>query len=197
MAKRPTNTTAEIAANPMLGLVTAMPGGIEAPGARESLPTAFNCHGDEETEAEHLAILEGWGFKFGEPFPDDPMFRPAVLPPGWTKEGTDHAMWSYAKDDKGRERIAIFYTDAFYDREAFMNLIPRYGIDYTVVEDHQDLFKKVVCNKVIDRQTGETLKESTGTYRESDDASRAFFNELADDPSDPSHWTVITHPAAK
>ncbi len=205
MTKRPINTTAEMASNPMLGLVTAMAGGIEASEARgqrelvasESLPTSFNCYGNKETEARYQKVLEGWGFKFGEPFADDPMFRPAELPPGWTKEGSDHAMWSHVKDDKGRERVSIFYKAAFYDRRAFMDLSPRYVIDYTVVEEHQDILKQVCCNKVVDRQTGETLKEFTSTYRESAAAARAFFNELSDNPGDPEHWTSIDRPTAK
>lgn len=68
----------------------------------------------------------GWealGFTFGDPDPDDPMFMPATLPPGWKREGSDHAMWSYLKDGLGRQRAAIFYKAAFYDRSAFMHLI--------------------------------------------------------------------------
>ena len=33
------------------------------------------------------------GFTFGEPYPSDPMFRDATLPPGWRKASGDHAMW--------------------------------------------------------------------------------------------------------
>jgi hypothetical protein len=72
-------------------------------------------HGDD---APWLAL----GFAFGDPDPDDPMFMPATLPPGWKREGSDHAMWSYIFDDLGRRRVAIFYKAAFYDRSAFARL---------------------------------------------------------------------------
>lgn len=65
---------------------------------------------------------EALGFTFGEADPDDPMFMPATLPPGWKREGSDHAMWSYLVDQHGRRRVAIFYKAAFYDRSAFMRL---------------------------------------------------------------------------
>lgn len=62
------------------------------------------------------------GFTFGEPDKNDPLFRPATLPEGWRKEGSDHAMWSYVVDELGRRRVSVFYKAAFYDREAFMSL---------------------------------------------------------------------------
>mgnify|MGYP000981072513 CR=1 FL=1 len=72
--------------------------------------------GDEQ----YLAL----GFTFGNPDPDDRLFRPATLPPGWKREASDHSMWSYLVDEHGRRRVAIFYKAAFYDRDAFMNLLP-------------------------------------------------------------------------
>ena len=66
---------------------------------------------------------EALGFTFGDPDPDDPMFLPATLPPGWHREGSDHAMWSYITDTLGRKRVGIFYKAAFYDRSAHMSLI--------------------------------------------------------------------------
>jgi hypothetical protein len=81
----------------------------------DRLPARFNSG----TQAEFEAL----GFTFGDPDPDDPMFRPATLPEGWRRKGSDHAMWSYITDQHGRERVSIFYKAAFYDRDAFMNLI--------------------------------------------------------------------------
>lgn len=69
-----------------------------------------------------LADFEALGFTFGEPEPDDPLFRAATLPAGWTRRGSDHAMWSYIDDETGTPRVAIFYKAAFYDRRAFMRL---------------------------------------------------------------------------
>ena len=68
------------------------------------------------------AEFEAVGFTFGEPDERDPMFRPATLPPGWTREGSDHARGSYLLDELGRKRVSIFYKAAFYDRSAHMTL---------------------------------------------------------------------------
>jgi hypothetical protein len=74
------------------------------------------------TRAEAQVVYEALGFTFGEPDASDPMFRPATLPPGWSRKGSDHAMWSYLVDELGRERAGIFYRAAFYDRSAHMSL---------------------------------------------------------------------------
>jgi hypothetical protein len=69
-------------------------------------------------DAAYLAV----GVTFGEPDPRDPLFRPAVLPEGWKRQGTDHNMHSKVVDQYGRERISVFYKAAFYDRRADMRL---------------------------------------------------------------------------
>jgi hypothetical protein len=71
--------------------------------------------------------FEALGFTFGAPDPHDPMFSPATLPDGWTKQGSDHDMWSYVVDERGRRRVGIFYKAAFYDRRADMHLIGLHG----------------------------------------------------------------------
>lgn len=68
--------------------------------------------------------LETIGFKFGKVIDD--IFIEATLPPGWKKEATDHSMWSKIVDDKGRERCAVFYKAAFYDRSAHLDVNRRY-----------------------------------------------------------------------
>jgi len=88
--------------------------------ASETLPTKIN--------GGTLDDLKSMGIVLGEPFDDDPLFAPATLPGGWTKAPTDHDMWSKVLDDKGRERAAIFYKAAFYDRDAFINLSSRFRI---------------------------------------------------------------------
>jgi hypothetical protein len=70
------------------------------------------------------AAFRALGFTFGDPDPNDQLFRPATLPAGWKREGSDHSMWSYIVDETGTQRVAIFYKAAFYDRNAFMYLIP-------------------------------------------------------------------------
>lgn len=91
--------------------------GMEAAGQRQLVnSTSF------PTEAP-IAALEALGFVFGPVDSGDPMFRPAQLPAGWRKEGSDHDMWSYVLDEKGRKRVSIFYKAAFYDRRAHASLV--------------------------------------------------------------------------
>lgn len=120
------NTTAQVEADPMLGMAVAL-GGIEAQEARgqrelvntDSLPT----------ECDNREALEAHGVKFGEPYKDDPLFCDAILPTGWKKRATGHSMHSDLLDDKGRIRAAIFYKAAYYDRRADMHVKRRYTLD--------------------------------------------------------------------
>jgi len=82
--------------------------------ASEALPTEL-IRGTEE----QLAAI---GVIVGEPFENDPIFRPATLPSGWKIVPTSHNMWTYLVDDQERRRAAIFYKAAFYDRKAEMSL---------------------------------------------------------------------------
>lgn len=68
------------------------------------------------------AQFEALGFTFGDPDDADPLFQPATLPAGWTRQGANHAMGSYLLDDLGRRRAQVFYKAAFYDRRANMYL---------------------------------------------------------------------------
>ena len=74
------------------------------------------------------------GFTFGDTDKDDPMFMPATLPPGWSRKGSDHAMWSHLVDELGRDRAGIFYKAAFYDRSAHMHLVSLGSYVQDVVE---------------------------------------------------------------
>lgn len=71
-------------------------------------------------------ILQAWGFQLGKGVGGDSLFIQGKLPEGWAKQGSDHDMWSYIVDDKGRRRCAIFYKAAFYDRDASLNIESRY-----------------------------------------------------------------------
>lgn len=95
----------------------------------DRLPTEVQSDGGD---APFLAL----GFTFGEADKGDTLFRPATLPAGWKREGSDHAMWSYIADQHGRHRVAIFYKAAFYDRSAFMSLESRYGYLSKVLYDN-------------------------------------------------------------
>jgi len=152
----PGNTSAQVRQDPMGFLLEAMVMGgsnailnQEAQGQRslvnsDTLPSKFNHHrGDYDPKV----ILEAAGVKFLGPVEGDDMFQYVELPNGWKKQATDHSMWSKLVDDKGRERASIFYKAAFYDRDAFMNLVTRFGIrrDY----DRQDK-EGVAVTSIID-----------------------------------------------
>lgn len=96
--------------------------GMEAAGQAQlvnsdRLPTEWPFGRNHDDE------LRALGFTLGDPDPADPLFRPATLPPGWQREGSDHAMWSYVVDDRRLRRVAIFYKAAFYDRRAHLLII--------------------------------------------------------------------------
>lgn len=92
--------------------------GMEAAGQRQLVASTALPTGTSEGDEPYLAL----GFTFGAAFTDDRLFRPATLPEGWRKEGSDHAMWSYVVDQLGRRRVGVFYKAAFYDRRADMRL---------------------------------------------------------------------------
>lgn len=71
----------------------------------------------------------------------DDLFYTVDLPPGWELRGSDHAMWSYLHDDKGRKRASIFYKGAFYDRKADWSLDRRYYASL-VYDTPNHLFEK-------------------------------------------------------
>lgn len=116
--------------------------------------------------------LEALGFKFGSIV--DKIFIECTLPQGWKKVASEHSMWSYLHDDKGRERAAIFFKAAFYDYNAHIRFTQavqykcmltdgrgrydhNYGtaVSYVGVVTHQG--KEVFCSseiKVIDQLAG-------------------------------------------
>jgi hypothetical protein len=80
-------------------------------------------HSDRMPVDAPIDKLEALGFTFGDPDPADPLFRPATLPAGWSRQGSDHDMWSYIVDDKGRRRVSVFYKAAYYDRAAHASIV--------------------------------------------------------------------------
>ncbi|MFC9085306.1 hypothetical protein [Nocardiopsis dassonvillei] len=92
-------------------------GGAEmANPACEVLPVAVRA----PSEAE----LERLGFVLGEVDPDDPLFREASLPPGWTRRRTAHPVHTDLVDAQGRKRGSIFYKASAHDRRAQMYVFP-------------------------------------------------------------------------
>ncbi|MFZ5364752.1 MAG: hypothetical protein ACOZBH_00955 [Patescibacteria group bacterium] len=76
---------------------------------------------------EAKEFLEKAGVKFLGPAAD-PLFQLVSLPAGWTKVPTGHPWLSMLIDDRARERARIFYKDAYYDRQARLVLVPRFGV---------------------------------------------------------------------
>lgn len=102
-------------------------GEIEAMEARGQQQLVESTDLPTQISGGTQADFEALGFTFGEPHAHDPLFRPATLPEGWTKQGTDHSMHSKILDTLGRERVGVFYKAAFYDRRADMHLNTVFG----------------------------------------------------------------------
>ena len=79
-----------------------------------TIPSKMNGGSEED--------LTALRFKLGAKVENDPLFRHAELPEGWSREGSDHAMWSYIVDQHGRRRCSLFFKGAFYDRDAFISV---------------------------------------------------------------------------
>jgi hypothetical protein len=107
-------------------LVASTPGGIQRQEAQGQRDMIASTHLPKEIRGATREQLEGIGFVFGADV--DELFVNVTLPAGWTKNATDHSMWSDLKDEKGRKRGGIFYKAAFYDRRADMRLDCRYSV---------------------------------------------------------------------
>lgn len=132
--KAPRNTAAEVKgdASGFLGLAMLM-GGSGAIERQEAQGQQSFVNSDtlpmEMSPADKQA-LENCGVKFLGPVPGDDLFQFVELPKGWTKQATDHSMWSELRDEKGRKRGGIFYKAAFYDRKAHLHLTTRYTVQF-------------------------------------------------------------------
>jgi hypothetical protein len=71
--------------------------------------------------------LEALGFVLGEDT-GDRLFISATLPPGWEIRSSDHYMWSYVHDERGRCRASLFYKPDFWDQDAHISFSPRYSV---------------------------------------------------------------------
>ena len=106
--------------------------------------------------------LESLSIEF--PGGGDDVLQPALLPPGWRLEPTDHSMWSDLVDANGNKRGSMFYKAAFYNRSAFIRLEHRYTATSEFGEQNE-AGRPIDENKyrrscVVDNQTGEHLHES-------------------------------------
>jgi hypothetical protein len=162
--KAPNNTAN---AGPLANLVVAMggPRGIEA---QESQGQGDLVNSDTLPTEGLERIAAALGIAIVDPVPDDALFTYVKLPVGWTKTGTDHAMWSELLDEKGRKRAAIFYKAAFYDRGAHIHAERRFSVrlDY----DHEKQHGEAIC------------------YVEDADGQRRVFTSTAHRVMPPRSW---------
>lgn len=127
--------------------VASTPGGIEA--QEKAGQTALVQSTDMPAEMRpNQEAFERIGFTFGEAI--DELFLSATLPPGWTRAATDHSMHSVLLDEKGRERVTIFYKAAFYDRRADSSLKCRYTTMTIYDDEDNDIDKDHVAIVIAD-----------------------------------------------
>jgi hypothetical protein len=175
---RPENTSQR---DPMIHLLGAMSDGasgyiegMEAQGQQQLV------HSDRlPTKSDGDDRYTALGFAFGTADDRDPMFRPASLPHGWHKQGSDHSMWSYVVDEHGRKRVSIFYKAAFYDRDAFMRLNTVYGYAYEALhEGTTPLFDESWC-------TAAAFGAALAKIREEREERRDLYADKLNDPRVP------------
>ena len=80
---------------------------------------------------ERLKLL---GFVLGEA--EDDLFLHATFPVGWTKDyNSQDPRHITIKDDKGRERISIFYKNTYYDRYASCSFNYRFSVNNQYIDE--------------------------------------------------------------
>lgn len=122
----------------LFGLVALLSGKSEGQVARCVLPiegfTQAGC-------SDRIRILKQ----------HDDLFNEVELPEGWSIVATEHNMWNRLLDEKKRERAAIFYKAAFYDRRAHM-----YWNCFYSVENNSSLENEATDVRIVSRD-GETI----------------------------------------
>lgn len=113
------------------------------------------------------AAYEAMGIKLGELLVEDSIFRLANLPVGWKLVSTDHSMWFELVDDKDRIRANVFYK-ASHDRDAFINLTPRFSLDGSSYYEERTvavLDGKTVIHRVLWKKQADTTNSLTENLR--------------------------------
>jgi len=173
----------------------ATPGGIEKQEAAEQislvtaivprLPKVFNGLRllgiakslNDANDRELIASLYGkLGIKVISDYDD--LFVNVILPTGWYVKAEEHAMWSKLVDEKDRERGAIFYKGAFYDRHAEFNFKCRFNTSFSPEDAYKsqatyDERQKMKwygraydCEEIIFQTEGAYLKSALGYHEE-------------------------------
>ena len=86
--------------------------GMEAAGGAQLLASSLM---PAEADWDNLTAL---GFTKGDPVPGDDLFVNCTLPAGWTRKSLSDPRGSVVLDERGIERVSVFYKAAFYDRKA-------------------------------------------------------------------------------
>lgn len=138
-------------------LVASTPGGIERSekAGQVALVNSTRIPKEMSPDRETFEVI---GFRFGEPYDD--LFLDAELPPGWSRETTDHSMHSNILDERGRRRVSVFYKAAFYDRRADCYLLQRYQVD-----SYHEVSPGICAVRVLD--AGAVLQQF-GEYKQYD-----------------------------
>jgi len=107
------------------------------------------------------------GIRFGVAVEGE-LFRHADLPECWSKQPTEHSMWSKLVDRNGNERAEIFYKAAFYDRRAHMRACRRFSVrhDYEYENKNEGELRICVFDMWGGKETVVFTAEDSFTKRE-------------------------------
>jgi hypothetical protein len=165
-------------------LIASTPGGIERQEAEGQRALCASSQLPKEIQGATREQLAALGFKFGADVDD--LFVSCTLPTGWSIKPTDHSMWSQVLDEKGRERMAVFYKAAFYDRCAFARMTRRYSSSvYEDGSDEQHYRCVVKDGSTVIHEIGETHSDDYEARNAASDAAQAWLNENRPGWNDP------------
>lgn len=126
-----------------------------------SMQLPIKCNNIDMSNA--TGFYQEIGIKIFSVSESDNLFVDVILPEGWKKIVTDHSMWSDLVDNKWRKRASIFYKAAFYDRDAFINIFPRYKVSNLFVSDN---YEDGNYYAVIDNSNNEILFKTAMVYKD-------------------------------
>ena len=145
-------------------------------------------------DKEAREYYEDWGIKVFGVTKDDEIFVDVQLPKGWKKERTEHSMWSKVLDEKGRERLKVFYKAAFYDRSAHVQVqtfINR-GVQMVSYWNGEYSDKNSPLEARVTNANGEMIyKESGETFKK---YSKEYFNEKNRLKKNMEKWLKVNYP---
>lgn len=150
-------------------IAASTPGGIEAQERRGQLEQATKQTLPIDLRAKK-SEFEALGFVFGKEL--DTLFQEATFPSGWSKQPTEHSMWSDILDNKGWKRGMIFYKAAFYDKSAHAYLTHRFNVD--------DDYKRPICTATLIDTCGVVSYSAQAPYEEYGKA-RGLVNQWLDE----------------